>query len=388
MPTTHLRGQQAVIRSKGVVEIMVNATGVPSDALALTLVSSSGDDLAAHVQQDGRLYRLFPWAGAAVLGVGAPGVFPAATKLGCVLRIQGPDGMVNEVVVPPTDVSALPSVELVRFTDEGDRGWGISAVAAAPVRQAPPSQVPIQGQAGRGGAAEVQPHPVAHVRLPDALGDAARDAARTRLGRVRAIESDRLRMHLIVDISASMLPYYRSGALQGVLSVLAGLNEVHGASDELGVWASSPAMSLNRRQVIGVRSQGLAAELIAVQGVGSSTGVAAAFRDAWTPNAWRVIISDGVPPDLLQEISSVAPAGQPPQLIAFAESEFNFESLRIEAWREQLATARPAVEAGLLRVTSISPIAAAALFSHSVAVTLLSELVSSLVSGLPSGLAV
>jgi hypothetical protein len=72
--------------------------------------------------------------------------------LGCLLTIRSADGFINELVLQPVDVSALPASERVRFTDLGDQGWSISAVATPPPPQTsgPPLQADLLDAEVRG----------------------------------------------------------------------------------------------------------------------------------------------------------------------------------------------------------------------------------------------
>jgi hypothetical protein len=384
---TTLRKGSTIIRRKGSVDVQFVGAGFEPGALKAELISADGQNLDSSVHRDGPHHRLTEWRGEAVLGVAISGVFASPTMLGCLLTIRSADGFINELVLQPVDVSALPASELVRFTDLGDKGWGISAVATAPPLPTPPWNPPstVVGKAippaRQPVGVDAPPVPPPTARLADPFGDAARDAARTRIGRSRVSEDDRRNLHVLVDISASMLAFERSGALQQLLNVLGGINEVHGRSLELTVWAASPLVAAQPHRVTRAQSQHLAAGLFAAQGVTSSSGVASAYRQAQHPQGWTIVISDCVPPDLLQELS---PAGDEmtPRLVAFAQSRFDYRAPPLESWREQLASAQPAVEQGLLSVTSIDPTVGALTADGCEA------LVASLVAGLPTSSAV
>ncbi len=403
MSTKHLRGQRAVTCGKGAIEFKPSVGTFPLDAVHVDLVSSDGEVLADHVYRDGDVFRVRPWSGGALLAIRAEGNFPSQTRISGVLQIQTASGMVNQIILEATDVSALPSVELVQFADVGERGWAISAVSPPVIKDPGRSnKSPIQPPAERqpaarsvdasAGAQEAVPDVVAlpeplrarAARVVDPAGDTARDAARRRIGRTRAAEADRRDIHVVLDLSASMLPHHRSGALQGLLSVLAGINDVHGQSEEFTLWPAMPVQRLAPRRLTRADAAVVADDLVSTVGVGSSSGVAEAFRAARAERAWRVVVSDGVPPDLLGELSAPGAGEQAPHLLAFAESKHDCEGGYLPPWRDQLGAADEAGRQHALGITSVRPAVAAAAFASGDFSALVGLLVESLVSELSS----
>lgn len=286
--------------------------------------------------------------------VGGATHLPEGTTVEVQLTTRARDGDIDQIVLNPTDVSAMHSA-VVCTIEPAANAWTVSAVQ--------PADRTIVTSAGPA-ASSTTPYPDAgpptDTQLP-ATSMARRAAYATRRLQPPDRPVRRATMAVAVDWSASMSEHFRTGAVQSMLEVLLGINLVVGNAPELPVWLAGATARRSGTDLDHRTVDGYAQTLVNQRPFASGTSLASLVeRVGASPQpATVVVVTDGVPHDLAAAARRLGDHGAALawtrwHLLAFARGPDD-PDVRDAPWRNELAMLHTVADRLPVSASAITP---------------------------------
>lgn len=247
----------------------------------------------------------------------------------------------SDVVLPRADVSGLTRLPIA--TLEPRTGF-VLVTALEDVRPAPGS---FHSDAPGPGTPADDTTPIAPQPEGSDTQRRATYAARRLAGSTHLPSADAVDLLVALDRSASMDRLVRDGTVGALLDVLLGVNDVAGRDKHLPVWAleSTPAR-LGPALTPSSADDWMQRELVARATTAGTSLAPLLPRVRTSASLLVVVITDGVPPDLVDVVTELAATGDPTRyhVLAVARSASD-PTVRAEPWRDELYELRSVLSA-------------------------------------------
>jgi hypothetical protein len=262
MATYMLNPEVPIAVLPGAVEVVLQWPGRGAASLVFTSGGESVDALVWPAHPSRSVAVLTEPETEVTVGVQSPGTFPAGSQAGLTLRIQTPDGSIDEIQVAAVDVSGLDARSLVVLSPGTNR---LNVRGVEPV-------LPMSDVAA-----------------------AARTSARQLLGVEQVGTPDTPAPLITVDASASMQRLARDGDLEPVLDTIVGVCSVLASTSPRVVLLGDRAEPLDEVAIGDVSRTVVAAlgarpALVGFRTSFESVGRAATGRTVF-------VVTDGIPTD-------------------------------------------------------------------------------------------
>jgi hypothetical protein len=313
---------------------------------------------------------LYPTAADVLIAALAPpgSVFPTGSAVQMRVETSYPSEESDLVVCAPVDVGGLTRSEVLHIRRDGDEAVVSTAESVQPAEPDSPGPAPrpdsLEAEVGVEQAQSAEPAGMVSVagyeRRQQLIGKACA-AARIGIDRPRAQDSDLRTIVVVIDRSASMVVGLHSGAVEAILSVLAGVGEVFGTRPAV-VWGidaqnASPVGRLTPQSLLDCQE-----EAFSQLSTGMSLEPLHHVTSEVSDPTLLYVLTDGQLGDadgIIDELSRVRAAPVPidVHVVALALSSADFRTPAPPALSpaDPLADLGPAIAAGLLRLTAVGP---------------------------------